>query len=180
MLKMILYLHIAGGSTALLSMFIPLATRKGGRSHRRSGWVFVGGMAVVSITALGLSAARYFFDPRPEARAFAVGKRLELVDGEALARMVAQVRGVSVTRACPSCGSEMVLRTAGRGVHQGEQFDISGQFNVPRSPQGRPVIFQAGASDEGREFAASGADAIFSRLRTIPSSASSRMSRPRW
>jgi len=58
----------------------------------------------------------------PEARAFAVGKRLELVDGEALARMVAQVRGVSVTRACPSCGSEMVLRTAGRGVHQGEQF----------------------------------------------------------
>ncbi|MGW2615890.1 NtaA/DmoA family FMN-dependent monooxygenase [Streptomyces sp. NPDC001500] len=52
---------------------------------------------------------------------------------------------------------------AGAFVHEGDQFDIHGRFNVPRSPQGRPVIFQAGDSDEGREFAASGADAIFSR-----------------
>lgn len=56
---------------------------------------------------------------------------------------------------------------AGAFAHQGEQFDISGQFNVPRSPQGRPVIFQAGDSDEGREFAAAGADAIFSRYSRI-------------
>jgi alkanesulfonate monooxygenase SsuD/methylene tetrahydromethanopterin reductase-like flavin-dependent oxidoreductase (luciferase family) len=42
-------------------------------------------------------------------------------------------------------------------------FDIEGRFNVPRSPQGRPVIFQAGDSDGGREFAAAEADAIFSR-----------------
>ena len=34
---------------------------------------------------------------------------------------------------------------------------------MPRGPQGRPVIFQAGDSEEGREFAASSADAIFSR-----------------
>jgi FMN-dependent oxidoreductase (nitrilotriacetate monooxygenase family) len=46
-------------------------------------------------------------------------------------------------------------------------FDIRGRFNVPRSPQGRPVIFQAGDSDEGREFAASSADAIFSRHGTL-------------
>ena len=52
---------------------------------------------------------------------------------------------------------------AGRFEHHDAQFDIAGQFNVPRSPQGRPVIFQAGDSDEGREFAASSADAIFSR-----------------
>ncbi|AEH07950.1 MULTISPECIES: NtaA/DmoA family FMN-dependent monooxygenase [Protofrankia] len=51
----------------------------------------------------------------------------------------------------------------GRFTHRDAHFDIAGQFNVPRSPQGRPVIFQAGDSDEGREFAASGADAIFSR-----------------
>ncbi|MFF1565694.1 NtaA/DmoA family FMN-dependent monooxygenase [Streptomyces sp. NPDC058293] len=56
---------------------------------------------------------------------------------------------------------------AGAFVHQGQHFDISGQFNVPRSPQGRPVIFQAGDSDEGREFAASSADAIFSRYSTL-------------
>ena len=48
-----------------------------------------------------------------------------------------------------------------------EHFDIRGQFNVPRSPQGRPVIFQAGDSDEGREFAAASADAIFSRHGTL-------------
>ena len=51
--------------------------------------------------------------------------------------------------------------------HRDAHFDISGQFNVPRSPQGRPVIFQAGESDEGREFAASTADAIFSRYSTL-------------
>ena len=42
----------------------------------------------------------------------------------------------------------------GAFAHHDAHFDISGQFNVPRSPQGRPVIFQAGDSDEGREFAA--------------------------
>ncbi|MGC4935732.1 NtaA/DmoA family FMN-dependent monooxygenase [Gordonia sp. DT30] len=51
----------------------------------------------------------------------------------------------------------------GEFEHHGEQFDIAGQFSVPRSPQGRPVIFQAGDSEEGREFAAAKADAIFSR-----------------
>jgi len=56
---------------------------------------------------------------------------------------------------------------AGAFAHQGEQFDIHGRFNVPRSPQGRPVIFQAGDSPEGREFAASTADAIFSRHGTL-------------
>ncbi|MFC1402906.1 MULTISPECIES: NtaA/DmoA family FMN-dependent monooxygenase [Streptacidiphilus] len=55
----------------------------------------------------------------------------------------------------------------GRFQHRVSQFDIAGQFNVPRSPQGRPVIFQAGDSEEGREFAASSADAIFSRHSTL-------------
>ncbi|WP_328477579.1 NtaA/DmoA family FMN-dependent monooxygenase [Streptomyces sp. NBC_00377] len=56
---------------------------------------------------------------------------------------------------------------AGAFVHEGRHFDIQGRFNVPRSPQGRPVIFQAGDSDEGREFAASSADAIFSRYAAL-------------
>ncbi|MEN8651440.1 NtaA/DmoA family FMN-dependent monooxygenase [Streptomyces sp. 21So2-11] len=56
---------------------------------------------------------------------------------------------------------------AGAFAHQGQHFDIAGHFNVPRSPQGRPVIFQAGDSDEGREFAASAADAIFGRHSTL-------------
>jgi len=56
---------------------------------------------------------------------------------------------------------------AGRFDHHATQFDISGRFSVPRSPQGRPVIFQAGDSEEGREFAASSADAIFTRHGTL-------------
>ena len=43
------------------------------------------------------------------------------------------------------------------------QFDIKGRFGVPRSPQGHPVILQAGDSDGGRELAARHSDAIFSR-----------------
>ena len=56
---------------------------------------------------------------------------------------------------------------AGSFDHHVPQFDITGQFTVPRSPQGRPVIFQAGDSDEGREFAAATADAIFTRHGTL-------------
>jgi FMN-dependent oxidoreductase (nitrilotriacetate monooxygenase family) len=56
---------------------------------------------------------------------------------------------------------------AGHFEHHDAFFDISGQFNVPRSPQGRPVIFQAGDSEEGRDFAAASADAIFSRYATL-------------
>jgi FMN-dependent oxidoreductase (nitrilotriacetate monooxygenase family) len=56
---------------------------------------------------------------------------------------------------------------AGAFEHHDAFFDIAGQFNVPRSPQGRPVIFQAGDSEAGREFAAGTADAIFSRHGTL-------------
>ncbi|MFD8640395.1 NtaA/DmoA family FMN-dependent monooxygenase [Streptomyces zaomyceticus] len=51
-------------------------------------------------------------------------------------------------------------------AHSGPQFGIEGEFGVPRSPQGHPVVIQAGDSAEGREFAASAADVIFSRHST--------------
>ncbi|GAA3670559.1 NtaA/DmoA family FMN-dependent monooxygenase [Nonomuraea antimicrobica] len=46
--------------------------------------------------------------------------------------------------------------------HRGAHFTVEGRFTLPRSPQGRPVIIQAGESDDGREFAAAHADVIFS------------------
>jgi len=52
-------------------------------------------------------------------------------------------------------------------AHSGRHFEISGEFGVPRSPQGHPVVIQAGDSDEGREFAASAADVIFTRHGTL-------------
>ncbi len=45
--------------------------------------------------------------------------------------------------------------------HKGEHFSVKGPLNIARSCQGQPVIFQAGASDDGRNFASKHADAIF-------------------
>jgi FMN-dependent oxidoreductase (nitrilotriacetate monooxygenase family) len=45
--------------------------------------------------------------------------------------------------------------------HHGEHFLVDGPLNVPRPPQGRPVLFQAGASDQGRDLAARHAEAIY-------------------
>lgn len=45
--------------------------------------------------------------------------------------------------------------------HRGEFFSVKGPLNISRSPQGQPVIFQAGASEDGKTFAARRADAIF-------------------
>lgn len=45
--------------------------------------------------------------------------------------------------------------------HVGEWFNVRGPLNVSRSPQGYPVIIQAGASDRGKEFAAKWAEVIF-------------------
>jgi FMN-dependent oxidoreductase (nitrilotriacetate monooxygenase family) len=51
----------------------------------------------------------------------------------------------------------------GRFAHNGTQVQLDGSFTVPEMPQGRPVMFQAGDSDAGREFAARHADGIFTR-----------------
>ncbi|WP_077035878.1 LLM class flavin-dependent oxidoreductase [Pelomonas sp. KK5] len=45
--------------------------------------------------------------------------------------------------------------------HKGEFFSVAGPLNISRSRQGQPVIFQAGGSDDGRQLAATSADAIF-------------------
>lgn len=45
--------------------------------------------------------------------------------------------------------------------HKGEHFKVRGPLNVSRSPQGHPVIVQAGQSDDGRGLAAATAEVIF-------------------
>jgi len=52
--------------------------------------------------------------------------------------------------------------------HVGRHFRVAGPLNLPRSPQGRPVYVQAGASDDGRSFAAQYAEAIFTAHQTLP------------
>jgi FMN-dependent oxidoreductase (nitrilotriacetate monooxygenase family) len=45
--------------------------------------------------------------------------------------------------------------------HNGEYYQVTGPLNMPRCPQGRPVLVQAGSSDTGRRFAARHAEAVF-------------------
>ena len=53
--------------------------------------------------------------------------------------------------------------------HRGEYFAVEGPLNVPRPPQGHPVLVQAGASDDGRAFAAEFAEAVFTNHLTLES-----------
>lgn len=54
--------------------------------------------------------------------------------------------------------------------HQGRWFRVRGPLDVPRAPQGHPVIIQAGQSDDGRDLAARIADVIFSPYRDLAES----------
>ncbi|QRM46099.1 LLM class flavin-dependent oxidoreductase [Rhizobium sp. BG4] len=51
--------------------------------------------------------------------------------------------------------------------HEGRHFKVRGPLNVGRSPQGAPVIFQAGSSEAGRELAAQSGEAIFTAHQTL-------------
>ncbi|CAM4142411.1 LLM class flavin-dependent oxidoreductase [Bordetella tumbae] len=51
--------------------------------------------------------------------------------------------------------------------HRGTYFQVDGPLNLPRSPQGRPVLIQAGSSEGGRELAAATADAVFTAQTTV-------------
>jgi FMN-dependent oxidoreductase (nitrilotriacetate monooxygenase family) len=51
--------------------------------------------------------------------------------------------------------------------HRGKHFSVRGPLNVARSPQGRPVLVQAGASDTGRDLAAQLAELVFTAQTTF-------------
>ena len=77
-----------------------------------------------------------------------------------------------------SWGEDVFIRDRASGIyfdkkklkileHDGDFFKIKGPLNVPPSPQGEPVMVQAGASDDGRELAAETAEVIFGAQQTI-------------
>lgn len=45
---------------------------------------------------------------------------------------------------------------------KGEHVSVRGPLTIPRTPQGRPIMVQAGASDDGRDLAATFTDIVFS------------------
>jgi alkanesulfonate monooxygenase SsuD/methylene tetrahydromethanopterin reductase-like flavin-dependent oxidoreductase (luciferase family) len=78
-----------------------------------------------------------------------------------LARTLASLDLMSKGRVCwnvVTSATEMKVR---RANYNGRYVRTTGPLSMPRSPQGRPVFLQAGASDRGRDFAARWAEAIF-------------------
>lgn len=54
--------------------------------------------------------------------------------------------------------------------HVGPHFSVEGPLNLARPPQGHPLLVQAGSSDDGKEFAARWAEAIFTAQPTLAES----------
>ncbi|RWC31789.1 MAG: LLM class flavin-dependent oxidoreductase [Mesorhizobium sp.] len=55
----------------------------------------------------------------------------------------------------------------GASGHDGQSFSVRDPLDLPRSPQGAPVMVQAGASDVGRDLAARTADVVFTAAQTF-------------
>lgn len=51
--------------------------------------------------------------------------------------------------------------------HEGAHFSVRGPLNIPRTPQGRPLILQAGGSAPGLDLAARTADVVFSVVQQV-------------
>lgn len=54
--------------------------------------------------------------------------------------------------------------------HEGTHFRVAGPLNAARSPQGYPLLVQAGSSEDGKAFAARWAEAIFTAQPTLEES----------
>jgi FMN-dependent oxidoreductase (nitrilotriacetate monooxygenase family) len=77
-----------------------------------------------------------------------------------------------------SWGDDVLIADKERGVwgdesklypprHVGRYFKVKGPLNVPRSPQGYPLLVQAGSSEDGKALAARYAEAVFTAQQTI-------------
>jgi len=94
--------HVVAGAVALAAMLVPLVARKGGRVHRRGGWVFVIAMSVVSITAFALAILRFAAADAQHPNAHAIGVFLFYVAALTAAGVSSGVRALRFkTRTAP-------------------------------------------------------------------------------
>ncbi|CAM4512878.1 LLM class flavin-dependent oxidoreductase [Nocardia ninae] len=119
-------------------------------SRGRAGWNIV-------TTGTDLAAANFGLDKHPD-HAERYARAREFVD--------------AVVALWDSWEDDAILLDQASGVYAdpdkihpidfvGEHLSVRGPFNAPRTPQGYPVLVQAGASNEGRSFAGKYAEAIF-------------------
>ena len=68
MIDFLMKIHIVAGTLALATFLVPMVTAKGGKAHRRVGWVFVAAMAALFFTGAPASIYRLATETRPGAR----------------------------------------------------------------------------------------------------------------
>ncbi len=109
----------------------------------------------------------------PEARNFAAGANIPHAERYARAAEFVDV----VRKLWDSWEDGAVVADRARGLyalagkvrpidHEGQFFSVRGPLNVPRPPQGHPVIFQAGTSPAGQDLAGRTADVVFFAAQT--------------
>jgi len=64
MMRLLPLTHIISGTLALITFWLPMNAKKGGKLHTRSGWAYIFAMVGVAITALLMGVWRLFFDPQ--------------------------------------------------------------------------------------------------------------------
>lgn len=125
-------------------------------SEGRAGWNIV--------TTAGVDAARNFNLEELPAHAERYARAAEFVEVSQKLWDSWDDHAALADKAAGTWGDDQLLYPA---AHVGRHFKVAGPLNVPRSPQGYPLLVQAGSSDDGKQLAARFAEAVFTAQQTL-------------
>ncbi|MFJ8943377.1 LLM class flavin-dependent oxidoreductase [Streptomyces sp. NPDC102395] len=125
-------------------------------SGGRAGWNIV--------TTAGAEAARNFGLDAEPAHAERYARAAEFLDVALKLWDSWEDDAIVADKAAGVWGDDAKIHPA---RHKGRYFSVEGALNVPRSPQGHPLLVQAGSSQDGKAFAARYAEAVFTAQQTI-------------
>ncbi|MFJ5529051.1 LLM class flavin-dependent oxidoreductase [Streptomyces sp. NPDC093261] len=125
-------------------------------SGGRAGWNIV--------TTAGAEAARNFGVEHEPAHADRYARAAEFLDVALKLWDSWEDDLIVADKAAGVWGDDAKLHPA---RHRGTYFSVEGALNVPRSPQGYPLLVQAGSSEDGKRFAARYAEAVFTAQQTL-------------
>ncbi|MEV4037819.1 LLM class flavin-dependent oxidoreductase [Streptomyces umbrinus] len=125
-------------------------------SGGRAGWNIV--------TTAGAEAARNFGLDAEPAHAERYARAAEFLDVALKLWDSWEDDAIVADKAAGVWGDDTRIHPA---RHKGRYFSVEGALNVPRTPQGYPLLVQAGSSEDGKEFAARYAEAVFTAQQTI-------------
>ncbi|CAL9549045.1 LLM class flavin-dependent oxidoreductase [Streptomyces sp. enrichment culture] len=125
-------------------------------SGGRAGWNIV--------TTAGTQAARNFGLEAEPAHAERYARAAEFLDVARLLWDSWEDDTVVADKAAGVWGDDARIHPP---RHRGTYFRVEGALNVPRTPQGYPLLVQAGSSEDGKRFAARYAEAVFTAQQTL-------------